>query len=158
MPPDARTDTGPLCFLTRRILLLFELARLSLALKCEEIASACLSDLQSVDGRVRGLRRALGEGRGGRAGLKPAAGGVAAKRHQLCRGAAPWQEGAAHAPSLAALEAAAQVAASCPTTHRRGCPVSHSVPDPQPVASPMIGHLRPVPLLSQKGLKSAFCT
>ncbi|XP_047559332.1 cilia- and flagella-associated protein 46 isoform X1 [Lutra lutra] len=36
------------------ILLLFELARLSLALKCEEMASACLSDLQSVHSRDPG--------------------------------------------------------------------------------------------------------
>ncbi|XP_044924407.1 cilia- and flagella-associated protein 46 isoform X2 [Mustela putorius furo] len=37
-----------------KLLLLFELARLSLALKCEEIASACLSDLQSVHSRDPG--------------------------------------------------------------------------------------------------------
>ncbi|XP_030895782.1 cilia- and flagella-associated protein 46-like [Leptonychotes weddellii] len=32
-----------------KILLLFELARLSLTLKCEEISSGCLSDLKSID-------------------------------------------------------------------------------------------------------------
>lgn len=73
-------------------------------------------------------------------------------------GVRPRREGAARAPNLAALEAAAQVTAGCPTAHLRGCPVSHNVPDPHFIASPMTGRLNPVPLLSQKGLKSAFCT
>uniref|UniRef100_A0A452TZ13 Cilia and flagella associated protein 46 n=1 Tax=Ursus maritimus TaxID=29073 RepID=A0A452TZ13_URSMA len=35
-----------------KILLLFELARLSLTLKCEEISSGCLSDLKGIDSKV----------------------------------------------------------------------------------------------------------
>ncbi|XP_045665368.1 cilia- and flagella-associated protein 46 isoform X2 [Ursus americanus] len=37
-----------------RILLLFELARLSLTLKCEEISSGCLSDLKGIDSKDPG--------------------------------------------------------------------------------------------------------
>lgn len=43
-----------LCFFVSRILLLFELAHLSLTLKCEEVASGCLSDLKKIDSEVSG--------------------------------------------------------------------------------------------------------
>uniref|UniRef100_A0A8C0D9L0 Cilia and flagella associated protein 46 n=1 Tax=Balaenoptera musculus TaxID=9771 RepID=A0A8C0D9L0_BALMU len=46
-----------------KILLLFELAHLSLILKCGEIASDCLSDLKKMDSKVGG------QGLGGRPGL-----------------------------------------------------------------------------------------
>lgn len=36
------------------MLLLFELARFSLTLKCEDITSDCLSDLKKMDSKVSG--------------------------------------------------------------------------------------------------------
>lgn len=43
------------CFVSvSRILLLFELAHLSLILKCGEITSDCLSDLKKMDSKVGG--------------------------------------------------------------------------------------------------------
>uniref|UniRef100_A0A8C5YSX6 Cilia and flagella associated protein 46 n=1 Tax=Marmota marmota marmota TaxID=9994 RepID=A0A8C5YSX6_MARMA len=41
--------------LLSRMLLLFELARFSLTLKCEDITSDCLSDLKKMDSKVSGL-------------------------------------------------------------------------------------------------------
>lgn len=52
MFPDPSTDALLFCFFISRILLLFELARLSLTLKCEEISSGCLSDLKGIDSKV----------------------------------------------------------------------------------------------------------
>lgn len=52
MLPDASIDALLFCFFISRILLLFELARLSLTLKCEEISSGCLSDLKNMDSKV----------------------------------------------------------------------------------------------------------
>lgn len=42
--------------------LLFELARFSLTLKCEDIASDCLSDLKKMDSKVSGLVTVAGWG------------------------------------------------------------------------------------------------
>uniref|UniRef100_A0A8C0L678 Cilia and flagella associated protein 46 n=1 Tax=Canis lupus dingo TaxID=286419 RepID=A0A8C0L678_CANLU len=54
MLPDASIDALLFCFFISRILLLFELARLSLTLKCEEISSGCLSDLKNMDSKDPG--------------------------------------------------------------------------------------------------------
>lgn len=44
------------CFFVPRMLLLFELARLSLTLKCGELCSGCLSDLKNINSEVSGLQ------------------------------------------------------------------------------------------------------
>lgn len=47
-------DQRLLCFSVSRILLLFELAHLSLTLKCEEVSSDCISDLKIIESKVSG--------------------------------------------------------------------------------------------------------
>lgn len=61
VPPSSWTLPSPvdprlLCFFVSRVLLLFELAHLSLALKCEEVSSNCISDLKMIESKVSGRR------------------------------------------------------------------------------------------------------
>lgn len=60
-----RAEPGPVRFFVSRILLLFELARLSLTLKNESVANDCLSDLKKIETKVSDLRLALSGGHRG---------------------------------------------------------------------------------------------
>lgn len=64
-PPHA--ESRPLCSFPSRVILLFELARLSLTLKNEPVADDCFSDLKKMESKVSAFRLALGGGfrRGG---------------------------------------------------------------------------------------------